>query len=117
MMAQDQVECTWVTINYGCFINPFQPDTIKLMWQLERTYKKCVKKRCLHYSMKYVLMKKCCSNKRTHTHTHTHTYIYIYICMYIYMHVFTNPSAWAGCDSRSISKQSLTDSNSEFSFP
>ena len=53
-----------------------------------------------------------------HTHTHTRTYIYIYI--YIYQnitssrthqntcsYVFTNPSARAGCDIRSIFKRSL----------
>ena len=30
--------------------------------------------------------------------------------------IFTNPSAWAGYDTRSIFKRSLTDLNSEFSF-
>ena len=30
--------------------------------------------------------------------------------------IFTNPSARAGCDTRSIFKQSLTGLNSEFSF-
>ena len=30
--------------------------------------------------------------------------------------IFTNPSAWAGCDTRSIFKRSLKALNSEFSF-
>ena len=30
--------------------------------------------------------------------------------------IFTNPSAWAGYDTRSIFKRSLTGLNSEFSF-
>ena len=34
----------------------------------------------------------------------------------INMHVFTNPSAWAGCDTRSIFKWISTGLNSEFSF-
>ena len=42
-----------------------------------------------------------------------HSYIYIYIYIYI---IFTNPSARAGYDTRSIFKRSLTGSNSEFSF-
>ena len=44
----------------------------------------------------------------------THTNIYIYI--YIYIYIFTNPSARAGYDTRSIFKQGLTGLNSEFSF-
>ena len=32
------------------------------------------------------------------------------------MVLFTNPSAWAGYDTRSIFKRSLTGLNSEFSF-
>ena len=31
-----------------------------------------------------------------------------------FMYVFTNPSTWAGCDTMSIFKQSLTGLNSEF---
>ena len=31
--------------------------------------------------------------------------------------IFTNPSTWAGYDTRSIFKRSLTGLNSEFSFP
>ena len=54
-------------------------------------------------------------NAHTHTHTHSHKYIYIYIYI-IYIYIFTNPSAWAGYDSRSIFKRSLTGLNSEFSF-
>ena len=34
-----------------------------------------------------------------------------------YLYVFTNPSACAGYDTRSIFKRSLTGLNSEFSFP
>ena len=40
--------------------------------------------------------------------------IYIYIYIYIYI-LFTNPSARAGYDTRSIFKRSLTGLNSEFS--
>ena len=36
--------------------------------------------------------------------------------MYMYLSIFTNPSARAGYDTRSIFKWSLTDLNSEFSF-
>ena len=32
------------------------------------------------------------------------------------MYVLTNPSKWAGCDTRSIFKEFLTGLNSEFSF-
>ena len=40
MMAQDRAENTRVTISYGSFINQFTPDTIKSIWQLEKTYTK-----------------------------------------------------------------------------
>ena len=44
-------------------------------------------------------------------------YTYVYLYMYIYMSIlFTNPSAQAGYDTRSIFKRSLTGLNSEFSF-
>ena len=36
----------------------------------------------------------------------------MYVCIYIY----TKPTAWAGYDTRSIFKRSLTDLNLEFSF-
>ena len=49
--------------------------------------------------------------------------IYIYIYIYPHTHIeepkiilFTNPSARAGYDTRSIFKRSLTGFNSEFSF-
>ena len=61
-----------------------------------------------------------------------HVYIYVCVCIYMYIYmvvytymcvyeyfgitIFTNPSAWAGYDTRSIFKQSLTGLNSEFSF-
>ena len=35
------------TINYGKFINQFLPDTIKLIWLLERINTKGLHKRCL----------------------------------------------------------------------
>ena len=35
---------------------------------------------------------------------------------YEFLYIFTNPSAWAGYDTRSIFKQNLTDLNSKFSF-
>ena len=43
-------------------------------------------------------------------------YIYIYICLHVCLYVFTNPSAQAGCDTRSIFKQRLTGLTSGFSF-
>ena len=56
----------------------------------------------------------------THTHSlslsHTHTYICIGFSAYIIMILFTNPSARAGYNTRSIFKRSLTGLNSEFSF-
>ena len=53
----------------------------------------------------------------THPSSQTLPYIYIYIYIYIYyMVLFTNPSARAGYDTRSIFKRSLTGLNSEFSF-
>ena len=36
--------------------------------------------------------------------------------VYTYVYIFTNPSARAGYDTRSIFKRSLTGLNSEFSF-
>ena len=39
-----------------------------------------------------------------------------YMIIYIYIYIFTNPSARAGYDTRSIFKQSLTCLNPEFSF-
>ena len=44
------------------------------------------------------------------THTHTLTYIYIYN-----LYLFTSFFAGAGCNTRSVFKQSLTILNSEFS--
>ena len=44
---------------------------------------------------------------------------YLFINLYIYIYIYvrtTNSSAWDGCDTRSIFKQSLTGVNSEFSF-
>ena len=38
--------------------------------------------------------------------------VHVYVCIY----VFTNPSTWAGFDSRAIFNWSLTGLNSEFSF-
>ena len=42
--------------------------------------------------------------------------IYIYIYIYIYICIYTNPSAQAGYDTRSILKRILTGLNSEFSL-
>ena len=42
-------------------------------------------------------------NKHTYTHTLTDTYVLTYI------HINTNPSVWAGCDTRSILKRSITE--------
>ena len=46
----------------------------------------------------------------------TYLFANIYIYIYIYIYIFTNPSARAGYDIRSIFKRSLTGLNSEFSF-
>ena len=43
-------------------------------------------------------------------------YLMILVYIYIYIAIFTNPSARAGYDTRSIFKRSLTGLNSEFSF-
>ena len=69
------------------------------------------------------------THAHTHTYTHTHIYIYCnmchiyvsvrtnkYVCTNIHICIFTNPSARAGYDTRSIFKRSLTGLNSEFSF-
>ena len=40
----------------------------------------------------------------------------LYIYIYIYIYSFTNPSARAGYDTRSVFKRSLTGLNSEYSF-
>ena len=39
-----------------------------------------------------------------------------HIYIYIYIYIYTNPSAQAGCDTRSIFQQSLTGLNSDSSF-
>ena len=80
MMTQDQADSTRVTISYGSFINQFLSDTVKSIWQLERTYTKIYRQKMS------ILCKEICINKEmlpkyTHTHTytqtHTHTHIYI----------------------------------------
>ena len=43
-------------------------------------------------------------------------YVWVFICQHMHVYVFTNPSAPAGCNTRSIFKWSLPRSNSEFSF-
>ena len=48
-----------------------------------------------------------------------HIYIYVCVCLYIYVYIyiyFSNLSDQAGCDSRSVFKQSLTGLNSDLSF-
>ena len=77
MMAQDQVKSTRLIISYGNFINQFPLDTIKSIWQLEKTYTKICRQNM------FMLFNEICINKEmlpkcTHTHTHTHIYIYIY---------------------------------------
>ena len=44
-----------------------------------------------------------------------YVYVYVFICILVFI-LFTNPSARAGYDTRSIFKRSLTGFNSEFSF-
>ena len=41
---------------------------------------------------------------------------YIFYDAFVDITIFTNPTAWAGYDTRSIFKRSLTGLNSEFSF-
>ena len=44
-------------------------------------------------------------------------YVYVCVCVCVVcLSVYYKPSAGAGCDTRSSLKQSLTGSNSEFSF-
>ena len=55
-------------------------------------------------------------------YTDTNTCIFVYVCLHVCICMcvcviqFTNPSARAGYDTRSIFKWSLTGLNSEFSF-
>ena len=44
-MAQDRTESSRVTISYGSFIIQFQPDIIKSILKLERTYTKMCKQK------------------------------------------------------------------------
>ena len=56
------------------------------------------------------------------TQLFTEIYIHICVCVYpfkilsIYIYIFTNPSARAGYNTRSIFKWSLTGLNTEYSF-
>ena len=75
MMAQNRAERTRVTISYGSFINQFLPDTIKSMWQLERTYTKICKQNIS------ILFNEICINEEMLPPP----YIYIYIYIYIYV--------------------------------
>ena len=51
----------WVGSTYhGRFINQFLSNIIRSIRQFERVDKKYVDKKCLLFSIKYVLMKKCC---------------------------------------------------------
>ena len=67
---QRVTESNQLAINYESFINQFPSDTIKSMQQLERTYTKLCRKKCL-----YCLMI---------------IYIYIFINIYIYIKVYAN---------------------------
>ena len=49
-------------------------------------------------------------------HIYVYIHIYIYNIIYIYVYIFTNPSARAEYDTRSIFKRSLTGLNSELSL-
>ena len=56
-------------------------------------------------------------NISLHTHTHTHTNLLKTRCTSMITYIlFTNPSARAGYETRSIFKRSLTGLNSEISF-
>ena len=71
MIDPSWAESTCEITNYGRFFNQFQPNIIRSIWQFERINKKYVDKKCLLYSIKYVLMKKCSQ----------YIYIYIYMCV------------------------------------
>ena len=81
MMAQSRAENTWEIYNYGRFINQFLPNTIKSIQQYERINKKYVDKKCLLYSLKFVLMKKCCWN--------IHIYIYCQTDCFVVLQIFS----------------------------
>ena len=57
-MAQSWAESTWEITKYGRFINQFPPNIVRSIRLFERINKKYVDKKCLLYSIKYVLMKK-----------------------------------------------------------
>ena len=51
------VESTWVTISYGSSINQFSLDTIKSIWQRERTFTKICRQNM------YILFNDICINE------------------------------------------------------
>ena len=48
--------------------------------------------------------------------TNLYVCLWVCVCVFVWVIIFTNPSARAGYDTRSIFKRSLTGLNSEFSF-
>ena len=111
MMAYERFDSTWN--NFGKFIRQLQPETKALIQKLER-----------------ILIKSYWHNvSLLFNNIYIYIYIYIYICIYIpklckpahaefgYIYIYIYPnSAWAGWNTRSLFKWSLTGSNSEFSF-
>ena len=88
MMTQDQAESTCLIISYGSFINQFLPDTIKSIWQLERTYTNiCRQNMSTLFKEKY--MNEETLPKYTHKHSHICVYVkYIYASMCVNIHVY-----------------------------
>ena len=91
-MTSERVKSSWASIVY--FLYQLVPDIRRLVRRLD----------CLPLN----ILKK----KQSTVFNLTYIHIYIYTCVVL----FTNPSARAGYDTRSIFKRSLTGLNSEFSF-
>ena len=58
-MAQSWAESTWEINNYGKYINQFPPNTKNQYGNKKGSTRKYVDRKCLLYSTKIVLMKKC----------------------------------------------------------
>ena len=106
LSARLWAESTRDTCNYGQYINQFPQNTIKAIREFERIQKKI----CRHKMS--IMFNEICINEEM-LPKYTHIYIYIYI----YIYIFTNPSARAGYDTRSIFRWSLSGLNSEFPSP
>ena len=64
MMAQSWAESTWEINTYGKYINQYG--------NMKGSTRKYVNRKCLLYSMKFVLMKKSCQNIHIYHHHHHH---------------------------------------------